>query len=423
MKVSQLKKNPNNPRQIRDSKFELLKKSIEDFPAMMELRPIIVDETMTVLGGNMRLSAIKALGMKEIPDAWIKRADELTDAQKKEFVIKDNNSFGEYDWDLLNQGDWTDFPLSDWGLDLPEFEAAEDLPEEDEENNNAEAQLNRAQEWKEKHGVELNQIWQIGKHRLLIGDCTNKELFEKLMDGKTADLLHTDPPYGISIVSVKNTASTGKAGGSKAFGSSGATSGSASPSTTGFDSRRKVGRTDTADFAAVQKGQKIIQSNIYPIIEGDDKPFEPSFLLDLAPIVVLWGANYFADKLPPSSNWIVWDKRENITRNTFADCEMAWCSEKGNARIFYHLWNGLHKGSQHGERRVHPTEKPVALFEEIGKKHADGGLWLDLYAGSGAQIVAAEKSGATCYAAEIEPLYGATIIERLTALGLEAKII
>lgn len=120
IKVSSLKKNPENPRQIRDEKFEKLKASIQKFPQMMELRPMVVDETNTVLGGNMRLNAIKALGMTEIPDEWVKKASDLTEDQKKEFVIKDNSGFGEYDWDAI-ANEWSDFPLEDWGMEIPEL--------------------------------------------------------------------------------------------------------------------------------------------------------------------------------------------------------------------------------------------------------------------------------------------------------------
>jgi DNA modification methylase len=89
--------------------------------------------------------------------------------------------------------------------------------------------------------------------------------------------------------------------------------------------------------------------------------------------------------------------------------------------VFHHLWNGLHKGSQHGERRTHPTEKPMALFEHVGQMFAPQGLWLDLYAGTGAQVLAAERAGATCYACEIEPLYVACLLERLADLGLTPR--
>lgn len=124
MKVSALKKNPSNPRQIKGEKLELLKKSVGSFQKMMELRPIIVDENNVVLGGNMRLAAIKALGLKDIPDSWVKKAEGLTDDEKREFIIKDNVSFGETDWDII-ANEWDDLPLSDWGLDVPGFEEIE----------------------------------------------------------------------------------------------------------------------------------------------------------------------------------------------------------------------------------------------------------------------------------------------------------
>lgn len=119
MNLSEITKNPANPRLIKDDKFARLKNSIQEFPQMMTLRPIVVDDQGVVLGGNMRLEALKALGYKEIPDEWVKRAEELTEEQKREFIIKDNNSFGEYDWDLL-ANDWSDLPLSEWGVDIPE---------------------------------------------------------------------------------------------------------------------------------------------------------------------------------------------------------------------------------------------------------------------------------------------------------------
>lgn len=125
MKVSLLKKNPDNPRQIKKAKLELLKKSVLEFEKMMELRPIIVDENFTVLGGNMRLSAIRSLKIKEIPDDWVKQVFNLTEDEKRQFVIKDNNSFGEYDWDSI-ANEWSDLPLADWGMDIPDFGPVED---------------------------------------------------------------------------------------------------------------------------------------------------------------------------------------------------------------------------------------------------------------------------------------------------------
>ena len=114
VKITTVKSNPNNPRIIKDHKFKKLVKSIKDFPEMLEKRPIVVDENMVVLGGNMRLKASVEAGLKQV---WIDVAEGWTDAQKKEFVIKDNASFGDWDWDILaNEYDPAD--LSNWGLDV-----------------------------------------------------------------------------------------------------------------------------------------------------------------------------------------------------------------------------------------------------------------------------------------------------------------
>lgn len=114
VKISEIKPNPNNPRVIKDEKFKKLVKSIEDFPEMLELRPIVVDDDMMVLGGNMRLKALKELKITEVP---IIKANELTEDQKKEFIIKDNVWYGEWDWDML-ANEWNTDELKDWGLDV-----------------------------------------------------------------------------------------------------------------------------------------------------------------------------------------------------------------------------------------------------------------------------------------------------------------
>jgi len=118
IKLSTIKPNPNNPRIIRNEKFEKLKRSIEEFPEMMELRPIVVDETNTIIGGNMRFRALQDLGKKEVPSSWIKKASELTDDQKKRFVITDNASFGEWEWEAI-KSDWDLGFVADWGVDVP----------------------------------------------------------------------------------------------------------------------------------------------------------------------------------------------------------------------------------------------------------------------------------------------------------------
>ncbi len=117
MKLRDIKLNSKNPRLIRDDKFRKLVYSIRDFPRMMELRPIIVNKDMVVLGGNMRLRACRELGYKEIPDSWVKVADALTQEEERRFIIEDNVGFGEWDWDMI-ANEWDADTLKDWGLDV-----------------------------------------------------------------------------------------------------------------------------------------------------------------------------------------------------------------------------------------------------------------------------------------------------------------
>jgi ParB-like chromosome segregation protein Spo0J len=125
IKISTIKSNPNNPRVIKDDKFDKLVQSIKDFPQMLEIRPIVVNDDMIVLGGNMRLKACKEAGLKEVP---IIKASELTEEQQREFIIKDNVGFGEWDWEQLKE--WDGEELEAWGLDVPEFEADQVLEAE-----------------------------------------------------------------------------------------------------------------------------------------------------------------------------------------------------------------------------------------------------------------------------------------------------
>jgi hypothetical protein len=137
VKLKEIKPNPSNPRYIRDDKFEKLKKSIKDFPQMLNLRPIVVDDDMVVLGGNMRLKALTELGIDEVE---IIKASDLTEKQKAEFIIKDNVGFGEWDWDML-ANEWDNQLLEDWGLDVVKHDWA-DLDYIDEDVNKPDLKSN-----------------------------------------------------------------------------------------------------------------------------------------------------------------------------------------------------------------------------------------------------------------------------------------
>jgi hypothetical protein len=140
IKISEIKSNPNNPRLIKDDKFYKLVKSIQEFPKMLEIRPIVVNADMIVLGGNMRLKACKEAGLKEIPIIF---ADDLTEEQQKEFIIKDNVGFGEWDWDMI-ANEWDAKQLDEWGLEVPGFDV------DNEENNNEDLEANAIERLQDK---------------------------------------------------------------------------------------------------------------------------------------------------------------------------------------------------------------------------------------------------------------------------------
>lgn len=185
VKISEVKTNPKNPRLIKDDKFRKLVKSIQEFPQMLELRPIVVDENNIVLGGNMRLKACKEAGMKEV---YIVKAENLTEEQKQEFIVKDNVGFGEWDWDML-ANEWDTEKLDEWGLDLPvDLTVAEEL-EAEEDDYEIPNEINT--------DIVLGDLFEIGEHRLLCGDSTDSDQVSKLMNGEKADMAHNDPPYGM----------------------------------------------------------------------------------------------------------------------------------------------------------------------------------------------------------------------------------
>lgn len=140
MKLSDIKINPKNPRIIKDDRFKKLVKSVEEFPKMMKLRPIVIDEQGMVLGGNMRLKVLQHLKFKEIPDEWVKRADELTEDEKQRFIVSDNVGFGDWDWDEL-ANEWDAVKLEEWGLEIPSWSAGHEA------NNMNEGDLDMGEEF------------------------------------------------------------------------------------------------------------------------------------------------------------------------------------------------------------------------------------------------------------------------------------
>ena len=271
--IKEVKNNEDNPRFIKDVKFKKLVKSIKEFPEMLKLRPIVVNSDMVVLGGNMRLKACKEAGLTEV---WILKADNLTKEQEREFIVKDNVGFGEWDWDILGN-EWEQQDLEDWGLDGFPFEE-EVLEAEEDDFDTPDGGI--------ETDIVLGDLFEIGEHRLLCGSATDINDIDKLMNGINPDLIHTDPPYGMNAVSKSGVLSKN------------------------YDS--DILGDDNTDVA--RDSFNLIYS-LYKKVKQ-----------------VWWGANYYSSNLPDSECWLVWDKNNGGSDQT--DCELAWTNYRSVVRQF-----------------------------------------------------------------------------------------
>lgn len=368
----------NNPRK-NDHAVESVASAIREFGFKVL---IVAKSDGTIIDGHLRYKAAKRLNFKEVP---VILADDLTEAQIKAFRISVNKMAELAEWDeemlkieieeLYQEGydidllGFTDDELKDLDIDFD----GEDLPELDE------TKADEVPEVEENPVIKRGDIIELGNHRLMCGDSTSEDDVKKLMDGAKIELVYTDPPYGINETGQrqgrgnegkKNSKSIAKGGNYKDF------------------------QDDSIDYAV--KALEIVgKLNINRQI--------------------WWGANYYAHYLPQSNNWIIWDKRtEDKYTNTNGDAEMAWVkSQWTSIRVFRHLWMGLVKGSEQGQARVHPTQKPVALAEWCFEYYkADFKNVMDLFGGSGATLIACENQNKHCYMMEYEPHYAQVIVQR-----------
>lgn len=199
-------------------------------------------------------------------------------------------------------------------------------------------------------------------------------------------LVHADPPYGVAERT--DRASKGR----------------------GLEAGTKKSRETSP-------GRGRISIRDFPPVAGDDRPYDPGPLLALGRPTVLWGANHYAQRVPGSPSWLIWDKRENTTPDDNADCEMAWSNVGGPARIFRHLWRGTCRASETGKVHLHPTQKPVALCSWVYEraKLQRGALLFVPYLGSGPDLVAAQAWGLRVIACDVEEWCCRVAVARLGA--------
>ena len=355
VQIETVKLDPSNPRSITKEKFEELKKSIKDFPEMEVVKPLIIADDF-VIGGNMRLLAYKDLGYREVHvidvTAW-------SQAKRDEFMIKDNTHFGSWNYDML-ANEWDTLPLTEWGVAVwdTEVEEVQGLTDEDE-----------VPEAPQEPITKLGDVWLLGEHRVMCGDSTSKEAVEILMDGEKADMVFTDPPYGMNL--------------------------------------------DT-DYSKMAN-----KSTSHRKVLGDNEDFTPKLITTIfknfnyCKEIFIFGIDYFAELIEEKGSWFVWDKypTDKNDKRFGSLFELIYSKQKHKRKIYRIM--SLNVGHHKREKITHPTQKPSDLITEILEEYSTiNNLIIDLYLGSGSTLIAAEKTNRKCYGMELDPKYCDVIVKR-----------
>jgi DNA modification methylase len=380
-KVQQIELIKNFEQNSRTHSEEQIQEVVNSINRYGYTNPILVDENNVIIAGHCRVIGAKRAGMTEIPTIII---DGLTNVQKAELVIADNKLALNAGWnfDILaeqitfireNGGDvnatgWKPEELTFMADEVPAFLGDEDeVPEPPAEPV-----------------TKRGDVWILGQHRLMCGDSTMIDNVEKLMDGEKADMVYCDPPYGMNL-----DTDYSKIKGSKN-----------SPNAKGYS---------------------------YEKVIGDDKDFDPTDIINILTYCkeqFWWGCDYYFNKLPPGGSLLVWQKRDKADAEMIGnDFELCWSKTRHKKRTFWKRWVGF-DSIERGDKRVHPTQKPIALavwcFDEYGKEAKSV---LDLFGGSGSTLIACEKTNRKCYMMELAPNYCDVIIVRWEKLtGKKAEL-
>ena len=386
VKIRSITPNPDNPRLIKNEKYKLLLHSVKVSPAFMLMNPIKVDLDNMILGGNMRYKACMELKKKEVPievftrehaeiNNKARREEGIKEAtyeeQCREYIIKDNISFGEHDWDVL-ANEWDPIQLQEYGLDGFPFEDIElDAVEDDYTEPDS-----------MKVDVVLGDLIEIGEHRLLCGDSTDSDQVAKLMDGEKADMVFTDPPYG--------NGSSGKYG------------------------RGQLGvRT-------------ILNDENFKVVDD----FFNLKICDAYVFFLQWRT--FKEAIQTLENndltlktIAVWDKK-NAGLNGAGGMAEQWEAIIVAGNIKYSRFGGnVFSVSREQKKRIdspHPHQKPIQLLNDVLEYFKDYKLLLDPFLGSGSTMVAAHQLKRKCYGMELDPKYCQVIIDRMMKLDDSLKV-
>ena len=366
----------NNSRTHSDEQVAQIAASIKEFGWT---NPILVDGDNSIIAGHGRLMAARKLGYKEVPTIEL---SDLTETQKKAYIIADNRLALNAGWDnelltielndLLADG----FALELLGFDPKELDAllepevVEGLTDED-----------AVPDVPDEPTTKLGDIYQLGNHRLMCGDSTSIDAVDELMDGQKADMVFTDPPYGMFL------------------------------------------NADYSDMDSKFKGSK--GGNKYDKVIGDHNDFTPELIntifacFSYCKEIFMWGADYYAELLPNKNegSWVVWDKRGNESADKMygSTFELCWSKARHKRMMARVKWAGIFgMEKEHDKKRVHPTQKPVELvvwfFDYFSLR--DKMNVVDLYGGSGSTLIASEKVGKKAFVMELDPKYCDVIVKR-----------
>jgi DNA modification methylase len=359
--------------------------SLKDLPEMAQVRPIVVNQDMIVLGGNMRLKAMKEAGWKEAPVAIV----DWDEDKQRQFIIKDNVGFGEWDWDML-ANEWDAESLGEWGLDVPQMNETEIEAEEDDFD---------VPEGGIKTDIVLGDLFEIGEHRLLCGDSTDSDAMAKLMNGQKADIAFTSPPYN--------------AGKSEALS----------------------GNTHTTDNKYNEYNDNQTQSNYLDLLIG----FTNNALINseylICNIQSLAGNKIaLIDYLHKyKNNFIdvaIWDKGHGAPQMAKGVLTNVWeymifiSSQQNPSRAipktnFQGTLPNIYRGAPNRNNEfsnVHAATFPIDLPEWVLQFTNQGNVVLDQFLGTGTTMVAAHQLNRKCYGMELDPKYCQVIIDRMLKL-------
>jgi DNA modification methylase len=365
-----------NSRTHSDEQVNQIASSIKEFGF---LNPIIIDGDNGIIAGHGRVMAANKLHIKELPCV---DASHLSETQRRAYVIADNKLALNSGWDIdMLRVEFDELQEAGFDLELTGFSMDEIADLQIEELTEGLTDEDEPPECPDVPTAVLGDIWQLGNHRLMCGDSTSIDAVDKLMDGKKADMVFTDPPYGMFLdadYSGMKSKFKGSSGGSK-----------------------------------------------YSNVIGDHADFNPDFINNIFSCfgyckeIFLWGADYYADLLPNrnSGSWVVWDKRgdESADKMFGSTFELCWSKEKHKRMLARVKWAGIFgMEKEHDKKRFHPTQKPVELikwfFDYFSMK--DKFLVVDLFGGSGSTLIACEKTGRNAYLMELDTKYIDVIINR-----------